>query len=173
MNEELPERWPENPLGYQVAIQEMQFALQNNLASFDAVRNMARTLFGAASLIVGLLGTFQIVSAELVPDYRSLYNLLIGLTMFAYVGLIVCCLWVLKPVNIQLPTQVAWESLWNFYLSETDENIYKSRLISYIEAIHDNWPIIARLRKLTNLASGLLPVIILLILGISMLPRVP
>ena len=165
--------WPENIFGYKIAIEEMQLALKNNLESFDAVRNMARTLFGAASLIVGLLGTLQIISADVVPAYRGIYNFLITLTMIVYIGLIVCCLRVLSPNNIDLPIEVDWNVLWNHYISETDDQIYKTRLISYINAIQKNWPVITRLRNITRIATLLLPIIIVLILLISLLPRVP
>lgn len=165
--------WPENPTGYQVALEEMKLALQHNLASFDAVKNMARALFGSASLIIGLLGTLQIIVAKVEPAYRASYNILIVLTMLAYVVLILCCLLVLTPNNIYLPIAPEWDELWNQFISETDENIQKTRLSSYINAIQLNRPILARLRKITSLATLMLPSIILLVLIISILPRTP
>lgn len=165
--------WVENPTGYQVAIEEMKLTLQNNLASFEAVKNMARTIFGAASLVLGLLGTLQIISAEVMPAYRAWYNVLIVLVLLAYLGLIACCLYVLTPINIYLPIRADWPELWENFISETEENIYKTRLSGYLNAIQLNRPIIARLRNVTTGATLLLPIILILILCISLLPRVP
>jgi len=164
----------ESRLGYEIANSEMQYRLEEQYKSISAIKNITQQIFAAASLIVGLGGSLQLFNVQVDANYLILYNRIIWITMGLYFLLILFCIVVLFPVKVKGPTSADREELFQGFIWRTNDlDIMRQRLDNYIAAISANEPIIQKRRLLSIVPAVLLPIIVILLLGLSLIPRIP
>jgi hypothetical protein len=157
--------------GLEVAIEEMQAAFERQLSSVDAIKATARTMFGAASLIVSLFGALQLTNVQLVANLVGLYNITLIITGILYLGLVTLCILVLSPIDLKGPIKEDWGELYKHFTGKSEVEILRSRLIAYIGAIEDNQEPIRRRRRLAIWAGIILAIIVIMMLSLSAIPR--
>lgn len=174
MNENITEEIVENKLGYEVAIEEMQYQLDEQYKSIGNIKTFVQQIFGAASLIISLIGALQIFGVQVDPAWHGLYNILVGITMFLYIILVANCVRVLAPLRVKGPISADWDILIeNFVGHEDDLDVLKQRLRCYLDAISLNKPIIDILYKRVKYLRWMLPAIVIILLILSLIPRTP
>jgi hypothetical protein len=89
--------------GLQIGIEEMQKNLEAQFDGMDALKEIARTLFGSSSLIAGLFGLLQISNVEIDDAYWTYYVIGFAITILSYIATVVCSIIVLTPVTLKRP----------------------------------------------------------------------
>lgn len=163
----------ENLLGYEITVSEMKYRLEEVYKGIDEIKMTFRNVFGAASLIVALMGALQIFSADVVPEDKDLYYLLISFSIALYVLLIAGCIWMISPVKVAGPTPAKWDKLKAGFIDREDKSkIYEQLIKNYINAINESEGKVTQRYKWGKLFLYLLPIIVVLLFWISLLPRV-
>jgi hypothetical protein len=164
----------ENTYGYKVTIEELRSSLDRVYDGFTELKNAVRSIFGTTTLIVSLIGALKIFSAQVSPPYLMCYNILLVIVMALYIVMIIGSVYIQNPKLIVSPTPADWETLESAYVLDKDNSDVSRQLISsYINAIVENQIIISRHYKLTWGISAILPIIIIILLVMSLIPRVP
>lgn len=162
----------ENPAGFDVIIDELKTHLQEQYDSVTVIKSSANSVFSAASLVVAIIGALGLFNVKIEDDYQLAFNLLIGVAITLYVGMIIGLVWVLQPVTVNGPTKTTWETLWNAYASKEDElNIKRQQISNYLAAIEHNSVVIKRLSTRTKIFSSIFPVILIILLVLTLFPR--
>lgn len=161
-----------NNLDLQVAIEEMRIHLQRQNESVQAYKATARSLLSAASLIVALTATLQLFSVKIEPSSINLYNLLIVSAMALYIALIFCCVATLFPIDLKGPIGPDWELLRKVFFNKEDREILKIQLSQLVRVISRNATTLESPSRYVRFASVLLPVVVILLFGLSLVPRV-
>jgi len=160
--------------GYRVAIAEARWSLQLHYTNIDTTKATARALLSASSLIVALIGALQVFNVAIQPQYQLIYNSLIFITMGLYLILIGCCVYAISPFQIVTPIKIDEPTLYKTYVHEGEEvERLASQLVSYINAVELNKPLVTQRDKLVQIASLILPAIVVLLLLLSLIPRTP
>jgi hypothetical protein len=158
----------ENKLGYEIAIAEMRRTLEEQGKSITAVKRIVENVFTASSLVIGLIGALGIFRAHVAPGYVVFYNVLLVIAILLYILLIALSVWILQPIEFHGPVKASWDVLYDYYVNFTDDvAVLKQHLNSYLNAIHLNEPIIVQRRKRARYTSMILPVIVLILFGLS------
>jgi hypothetical protein len=158
-------------LDIQVSIEEMSELLDKQFDSMEAIKTTARTIFGSASLVTSILGAFKLTTIIIVEDYAKYFNIGIVISMVLYVILIVCCIFILLPINMKLPIEANWKVLRDAFVGKEERDILKMQLSAYLNAISHNDKLINSKKKLATIASVILPLIVITLLIVSVLPR--
>jgi len=159
-------------LDLRVSLEEMHTYLQHQHGSIEAYKATARSLLSAASLIVALTAALQLFSVKIEPSSIGLYNLFIVSAIVLYVALIACCVGTLFPVTLWGPIEPTWKVLRDAFVGKDDREILKMRLSGLLNAISHNSTALRRPGKLVKIASWLLPFVVVLLFGLSLIPRV-
>lgn len=169
-------------LGLEISIEEMRYRLKSQYEGVDAIKATARTVFGASSLIVSLLAALQLSNVRVDPTFSAAYSIGVVLAMALYAFQITLCISVLLPVSLNGPVKEDWDILyesftgWNELLQDftgkSEIEILRKRLSAYLNAIELNEPIISDSRRTATWASYILPVIVIILLLLSLIPRV-
>ena len=86
----------ESRLGYEIAISEMQYRLEEQYKSVSAIKNITQQIFAAASLIVGLGGSLQLFNVQVDATHLIFYNRIILIAMGFYILLVS---WILQVAD--------------------------------------------------------------------------
>lgn len=156
-----------------VSTEEMQAVLKRQYDGMDAIKATARSILSAASLITALLGAFQIFTARIDPAYQGLYPYGILAALVLYIGLIAGCAMALMPVTMKGPIAANWPELSAQFVGKADREIMKVRLSGLLNAIELNAPLLRKMRWVTVLAGILLVIEVVLLVLLSLIPRLP
>lgn len=164
----------ENIVGYELTFEEMRFRLSEVYGGLAEVRKTVRSVFSAASLIIALIGALQIFSVKVQPAYYLLYSFFVGLTMFLYFLLIVGSIKLLSPTKMKGPIPADLDILYYKFISHEDTlAIYRQLMVQYVDTIKQNEAIVENRYAWAKWVSYLLPAIVLILLGLSLIPRTP
>lgn len=172
MNKSLRTNEDETIEGLRLAVEEMKATLDRQFEGIQSIKNTSRIVFGTSSLIISLMSTFQIVYPIIPSEYTSFFNLGVVTSLIGYVVMITCCLYVLLPKRIFEPIKPNWETLIALFVDQSEQDIYRNKLSAYLNAIELNEPIIARHRILTMISSAILVLIVIVLLSLTLIPRV-
>ena len=160
----------ENRLGYEIAIDEMRRHLEEQGKSITAVKRITEIVFSASSLVFSLIGALGLLRAPVSSGCLVLYNALIIIAILLYIFLIGLSIWVLQPVKFYGPIEPDWNVIRDHYINFSDDlAILKNQLSGYLEAIKSNGPIISQRNKRAKCTSLILPVIVLILFGLSLI----
>ena len=164
----------ENVDGWQVGVEEMKSLYRLQFESVDIRKDQAKTILGASSIVIAILGALQLVGVQVVAEWLYVYNAAIVLAVGLYVASIVLCFLALDAVTLIYPVEDDWDTIYEHFGSqETDLDLAKKLLVSYLGAIEENRPTLIRHSLLVRWASILLPVVVVILLLLSLIPRVP
>lgn len=156
----------------EVSIEEMQRSLKSQFEGIDAIKSTARTVFGASSLIVSLLAALQLAIPRIIPNLLAAYQIGVVLALILYAFQVTICIYVLLPISVSGPVQADWDVLYNAFSGDSKVEVMRMRLSAYLNAIELNEPKIQELKKITTVASVILPIIVVILLILSLFPRV-
>lgn len=160
----------ESNLDIKTMLEDMQSHIEKQSIGIAAVKDTARSIFGAASLIVALIGALQVFDAP-VPDgaFGVVYRIGVVLIMILYPLLIVLCLKTLAPVIFYGPIKPELEILRETYTGKDEREILKQRLVNCLNVIPKNEAAIQKRRKLVNASGVVLVFIVIIMLGVSVI----
>ena len=145
----------ENFLGYEISVSEMKYRLEEVYKGIDEIKNTFRNIFGAASIIVALIGALQVFSTDVVLEYESQYCLLISITIVLYALLIAGCIWMISPAIVAGPTPSDWDELKEGFIDrESKSKIYEQLIKNYIQAIDKSEPEVMKRYKWGKYCNG-------------------
>lgn len=154
-----------------VAIDEMSRNLRLQFEAMDTHKTTARAILSAASLIIGLMGVLQLARPSIQTPFVSLYNLGIVLAMIVYVVLISLAVWSIMAVSMASPIKSDWETLKTYFVGKCGRDLLKMQLSAILNAIRFNDVLLTRQRRLVTAACVCLPVIVLILMALSLIPR--
>lgn len=158
-------------MGLQICVEEMQKAFEREMASFEAVKSMARSVFSAASMIVALLGALQILTVRVVPGWFVVWQVCLGAAMVLYVALIVLCFLAFTPQDVPGPVKVDWQVLMDSFYGEGEKAVL-TRLSSLVDTINANKLVLRRSVFFSRAAGLIFVVLVVLLLSMALIPRV-
>ena len=152
--------------GLKIGIEEMQRNLEAQFEGIDAIKAFARTIFGAASLIVSLISTLGLIETNISDNIKPFYYGILLTTGILYVFLIILCLWVLSPIRLDLPIKADWKVMYD-YLMGDEITVLRTHLYAYITTIQDNVKYIEPRERWVKWSGALLGLIVILLLILS------
>lgn len=155
-----------------IPLREAQRAFSMQSDGVEAIKTTIRTVFSASSLIVSLVAALQLVTANVAPEWLTVYQWLIVVIAVLYLLLIVMCVLGMSPVNYNLPIEMEWDVLTMAFQNLNEHDTLTKYLSSILNVIDLNRLIVARLLRIERAVLILLPIIVLLILALAWLPRV-
>jgi hypothetical protein len=150
--------------GLKIAIDEMKQNLTAQFAGIDSIKSSARTIFGAASLVISIISAFEIGKMR-----QSWYLLAL---LILYILLVIMCIYILSPVKMDLPVKSDWSEIYEFLMGDKIQ-VQRTWVYSYINTIRKNKIVLSIRSYLTILASILLAIIVILIILMSFFSRSP
>ncbi len=151
-----------NRSDYTAMLEEAERYYGTQVRSLDILRDHAKTILGAASVLVTLFATFSSINAS---PLRSIYHVLIAVAIvFLYAWLMVKSLVAASPGLFHHPIVPEMEEYKKAFLNKNDAEITLQRLSNYINVIPRNDMIIQERRKLGQLITVQLAIIVVLIL---------
>ncbi|RJX17551.1 MAG: hypothetical protein C4575_12980 [Desulforudis sp.] len=160
------EKYLGSELGYRLAVDEMQRLFNAQMATIENVKTNAQNILGSASLIVALVGALQIFNAgpRLLP-----YTILVVIISLLYILMVICCIGAMFLTNIAMPVKANWDVLFETYINHPDNiALYRQMLSQLLNVFELNKPMIARRSRLANIATVLLPIIVVLLFILSL-----
>ncbi len=156
--------------GLDVILSEVSAALADMNASIKALKDSAVTIFSSGSLVVAIMGAFQIFDRTVLPQYEVLYKILTFASVALYLPLLGFSLTTILPITIETPIKPQWDELHDAYWDKTKIYIIRKRIISYTNAIERNAKVIKRHKSYVVWSAIWLGLIILCLLGARLLP---
>jgi hypothetical protein len=145
--------------GLTVMLEESKYYLDLQYTNVDSIKATGRTIFGSSSLILSLIGTFQLIIGLSSPI--SLFILII--TLILYIILVAIALQSILPISLKSPAEITIKNLTESYYQESKSTILSNRFYSYVSAVEQNEIIISKLTKNTQVTAYLLITIIFLL----------
>lgn len=161
-----------NILYLEISFDEMQRLYAAQVSGFDSIKTNVRAVLSAASLIVSLVSALQILTVRVVPGYLWLYQTGVGLAAILYVVLVSLCIMALLPIKVITPLSPDWDELVTAYKGLSEKEALMKRLSSTLNAIESNQPMVERFRKMQMGALILLPVLVVMLLLLTLIPRI-
>jgi hypothetical protein len=155
-----------------IPLEEMQRSLDHQRDSFDTIKTTVRSVLSAASLIVSLVGALQLINSRIAPAWLWLYWIGIAVTATLYVALILFSVVILMPIIPSSPLAANWDVLTTAFKDLDEKEMKLKQLSSILNAIEKNKPILDYLVKLQRFVLILLPFIVVILLLLSLLPRI-
>jgi hypothetical protein len=157
--------------GLLISIASMEKSLREQIEGIDSMKSTARTLLGATSLIVSLLGTLQLINASVVEKHILTFNSLLFLSMLIYGVQFILCVLLLYPKDYYSPIEANWDILYKGYIKKEKADILRQQLSNTLNAIKNNKGILRTMEIQSRWASILLPAVVTLLLSLSFIPR--
>ena len=140
----------------QIKLEETKIVYQRQHDTVDGFKATGRAMLSSSSLIVSIIGSFQIVTSfgeGLGTGFRIGW-FLFGIAL--YIALIWVALRSILPVGFVEPISPTEENLDETFDGLSDEDARKKLLATYIVIIPKNDVVIRRLKKRLDLAGALL-----------------
>lgn len=157
--------------GLKVCVDEMDRNLKLQYEGVDALKATARSVLSSASLITALMTVLQLARPNIQADYVSIYNATIASTMILYVSLIATCVASISGITMKAPIGADWETLYQSFASKTETDLLRMQVAALLQVVKLNEPIVNRQRWLVLTSCILLPIIVFILLGLSLIPR--
>lgn len=158
--------------GLSISIEMMKHNLKMQDASMDSFKATARSLLSASSLIIALLALLSILNIHPKAGYLRIYQAGVLAIAGLYAFEIALCLSALFPSAFHGPVQSNWKVFYNTFMDKSDIEQLKVLLAAYLNAHDLNGPVLDGVRKRLQLAHRLFAALILLILLLSLIPKV-
>lgn len=156
-------------IGLKAVLAELNRSFEQNHSSYHRIKDAARVIFSASSLIFALASFMQFEGAKLIAPFDGVVQAgLIGL----YLGLIIICVILNLPGTFYLPFNPDWETLGNAFYGKSEENILMHQISTTIDAINIDKRIISKYVLWTKVAGVLLVLMVLLMIATIFIPRV-
>ncbi|MBN1535231.1 MAG: hypothetical protein JW908_00765 [Anaerolineales bacterium] len=157
--------------GYKWAISELKDNLSNQYISITASKNIAQSMFSSSSMIIAIIGVFQILNISINPEIATLYNVILLLALLLYVSLVILCIFVLTPPDVYGTTGNDWDEIYPAFIDQKeDRQIYRQLISNYISAIENNKPIITKRVLLSKITGYLFACIVIMVFVLILLP---
>jgi hypothetical protein len=160
-----------NNLDWHTILKSTERALTWQGESIEALKSLARIIFGASSVVIPLFGTLQIFN-QVQEDVRMLYIIILALMGLLYGVLVYFSLKLLQASQFFGPISMDWNDLTAAYYGKSDEDILMQEIVANLNAINKNYPIIDKKKRWAKIISLILPGIILLALAATILSKI-
>jgi TRAP-type C4-dicarboxylate transport system permease large subunit len=155
----------EQKLGYEIAIEEMKYLIDEQSKTVDLAKATARQILSAASLIVALVAVLPILGSPINASNSRLYCCLIIAAGVLFITLIILCVLVLAMRRFAGPFLADWNEIWKTLVNQESElDILKMRLSSYLNVLRLNKSAVKQKTQFANIAAALLPAIVAILL---------
>lgn len=154
-----------------VSIKLMERSLAMQHESIDSIKSTSRTILATSSVVVALLGALQLINVKPDDTFSWLYWILIGLAILAYLVVVTYSSWVISPLKLSGPVPEDWDILYATFVDKNNIIILRTLLMVYLNAIEENKPILKRVVRQTRVASVSLVIAVLILVGLSLIPR--
>ncbi len=154
----------EEDFDIQAALDEAKMTMADAADSIRSIKESAKTIFNAASIIIALFGVFQVFTAEVQAGNVKVFGVMLAIILLAYVILIGLCLYVLMPMKWWGPIDADWDEYAKIYFDKSHRDVLLVKLASYLEIIPMNDRLIV-MRKYVVIAAGILFGLIVLLLS--------
>lgn len=162
----------ENLSGYKASLEEMQKVFGYQLDSVSASKETNKNFFGAASLIITLLGSLQLLLGKVSNAWTSTYQLLLLISLVIYILFILISIYIFLPTVLQAPIRADWSELKESFFCREEKDILVHQLSQYLIAIDDNKKALKKLDRFTKIGGALLIVLILLFAVLALMPKI-
>ena len=152
-------------------LHEAENKLERQSESIESLKSHARTIFGASSIVIPLLGTLLIFS-DIAINVKSYYIAIVAMMITLYVVLVILSLIILSPSRFSGPIQIDHPTLKEVFLGKNELEIIKIRLSAYLNAIELNEGNIILKQKMTTIISIIFAIIVILLLIAAVLSKV-
>jgi hypothetical protein len=158
--------------GLKVAADEMKKIFGYQLDEVTAYKDTMKSYFGAASLVVTILASLQILFGTVAPAWAGLHQFLVILAIAFYIALTLLSIFIFIPTTLQAPIDSDWDVLQETYFQKNEEEVLRLLISSYLNAIDLNDKILVKLILPIRIACGLLIAIIACFAGLALLPKI-
>lgn len=139
--------------------------------SIEAMKSLARLIFGASSVVIPLFGTLQIFSQ--VPEtVKVLYAIIVAIMGLLYGILVVYCLKVLDASPYYGPIEMSLDVLIDSFMHKEERDVILMEISANMNAINKNAPSIEQKKTWTRVVGFIFPAIVLLALVATLLSKI-
>ena len=124
----------EKDFDIQAALEEAKLTMADATDSIRTIKDSAKTIFNAASIIIALFGVFQVFSADIPVGKENVFSLLLIIILALYLALIVLCLYVLMPMKWWGPIDANWDEYARAYFDKSHRDVLLMKLSSYLKS---------------------------------------
>lgn len=162
----------ENNFDVKVMLEEAKSKLERQYSSVDTLKDHAKTMLGASSIVISLFGVLQ-SNLNIQQDKIDVYIVIISIAATLYLILSVINIIALLPYKINGPIEASMEEYKAAFLGKSDREIIKIQVVAYLNAIQTNQDVVERKKKLSVVISIMLPVIVILLVAAGLVSLIP
>lgn len=157
--------------GLKAAVALTKWYMDDQEKSMATLRDIAKTFFGAGSVLVSIISVLNIFVGSVAPGSVGLYNALILLLAVVYIGFVVVNLLAIRPTTWHKPFPEDYDVLIESLCLEADDR--EAMLLSAnLKTLELNKPLIEAKTNLVLLSGGILGVLVLILLLLAFIPKV-
>lgn len=157
--------------GLKAAVALTRWYMDDQEKSMYTLRDIAKTFFGAGSVLVSIISVLNIFVGSVAPGSVGLYNALILLLAAVYVGFVVVNLFAIRPTYWHKPFPENYDILIESLCVEAEER--EAMLLSaHLKTLELNKPLIEAKNKLVLFSGGMLGALVLILLILAFIPKV-
>lgn len=155
-----------NYIGLKTAIEEAKQYLKVQNDGVDALKETTRGILTFIGIIISLFGSIQLfvnpIDFSNIGCYEILFFILGGLLLV----IILKCLCVLSPTELQTPVKIDTENIKKLFLNKNEERVLVNCWRAYEKAIRSNRGIVKELRKKVDCINKVFVAILINIIAI-------
>lgn len=159
-------------IGFKVSLDEVKKVFEYQLESVTGYKEASKNVFGAASLIITLLGSLQLLLGKVSDMWLTTYQTLLIIALVVYIAIILVTIFLLMPTSLQAPIRASWEVLEDTFFYKDEKEVILFQLNQYLVVIDKNKAICGRLRMLMSLIGILLVGLIMVFAVLMFMPKV-
>jgi hypothetical protein len=157
--------------GEKVCLDEAKKAFERQSLSMDRLKDMSKTLFQSASIIVAIIAALKIWGSNATGFTSLAFVALLILSLLSYVSLIYLFVRTLSPTGWNGPIKNDWDVLYGAFGDKEEIDVIRMQISSYLNAFQLNDEILLRFANYVRVESWLLGSTVLLLIIASLLPR--
>ena len=152
-------------------LDEAQRKLDRQFESVRVLRDHAKIVFGASSVIVSLFAVLK--TANISQDRICIYTTVLIAIAVLYICLTITGTMAIFPETITGPIKAKYDEYEKAYEGKTKKKILLQQISNYLNVIDENEEKIIKQRRWSFAVSCLLPLIVVLIIILGLIPIFP
>ncbi len=155
-----------NYIGLKSAIEEAKQYLKLQYDGVDALKETTRGILTFISIIISLFGSIQLSVNPIEFSNIGCYEILFFILGVLLLIIILKCLSVLSPTELQTPVKIDTENIKKLFLNKNEERVLVNLWRAYENTINSNRDIVNKLRKKVDCINKVFVVILINIIAI-------
>ena len=153
-----------NLCALQAGLEEIKCEYDRVLEGLDGIRDTARAILSAASIIITVIGAARIVlSSTSILSEPIQIGILVLICIYFFI-LVVLCIGLVSPSDIRGPLKADENEIIARYMNQPEDEILKIRIVSYVLAMNENKKVINNAKNKLDWAGAFMIVNVLLLL---------